>query len=257
MIPNLSPAQQLAQYRQQATPQRIPLGKLAIDERYQVRLCGLSRQHITDLRLSDSSTCPPLFVVQQYGNQGQMYGIVGGAHRYATALELDLPDLPCIVLPVDPDDLETIRALAMADNAGHGKKMLPREKRVYAWELFDKHPDWTPAHIAKLSYLPTRSVQDMLLRSKDRREADRQKLQRLIERYIQHSDDLGSIIRTTGEEYDDNDDLSDIPDLALGMANDYLARWQPRRLPYIINHLEVTAEFLINVANRASEEASS
>src|SRR5260221_4423105 len=180
---------------------------------------------------------------------------MGGAPRYATAIELDLHDLPCIVLPIDPDDLETIRAFAMADNIGHGKKMLPREKRAYAWELFNKHPDWTPSHIAKLAYMTNRQVHDMLLRSRDRREADKQKLRQLVERYIQNSDDLGSVLRITGEEQDEeNDDLSGIPDLALEMASAYFARWQARRHLYILNHLEITAAFLSDVADRASEE---
>ncbi len=77
------PGEWLARVKREAMPQPIPIRKLRIDERYQVRVAGLSAENLRNVRLSNPASWPPLLVVQQ----GVLYVVVGGMHRYTVAVE--------------------------------------------------------------------------------------------------------------------------------------------------------------------------
>lgn len=129
----------------------LPLNRIVVDPALQPRIRGIDPDHVRALEEA-AENWPPLVVVPQ----GRNYLLVDGAHRFASAQNCGLANVPVHIVPLPADG--DLHALAFTLNAAHGAPLSLADRRSFADRLIRHHPDWADREIGRRCGLSSNTV---------------------------------------------------------------------------------------------------
>lgn len=139
----------------------IPIEKITAIEEYLIRFdkvdeSGINRAYLKDLKASDPSIWPPIYVTSD-GDGG--YELVDGYHRLTAATELEVGTINSVVLPRGD------REIAFALNLKHGLHLTVKDRKEHARYLHEEHPDMSEREIARRTHLDHGTVSKAIMES--------------------------------------------------------------------------------------------
>lgn len=212
-------------------PSRLPLARIHPDPRMQVRKSGLNHEHLRSLRLSDPQGWQPILVV----GQGTEYLVIDGFHRYTMAAEKGLAQLWALVLPVDPSDVGMLRQIGVEMNSQHGKPLTSLDRRMYAMELRQRHPEWSNARIAEAAHMTEQAVRRMVLYQENRSAYRAEEFQEQVRKLFQQAERVGNRLLQDGVSVEEMAQL----------VGRHLTRLGSSFVPTIRDEIQVAAAVLL------------